>query len=69
MSPSDIRKVLSQDKSFSLNVHKVVYNVSSYDTSYKASLVDRGDNSGIDGENIFVIEKLRLFFILSNETL
>ena len=58
MSPSYIRKVLSQDKSFSVNVHKVVYNLSSYDTSYTYLLVDRGSNGGIASEDVRVIEKL-----------
>ena len=55
---ADIRKVLTQDKLFSVNFHKVLYNVSSYDISYTASLVDRGANDDISGEDNHVIEKL-----------
>ena len=40
------------------NVHKIVYKVSSYDASYSASLVDRGANGGIAGDDVRIIEQL-----------
>ena len=50
ITPGDIRHLMSQAKRVA-NMHKIVYKVCSYDTSYSASLVDREANKGIAGDN------------------
>ena len=57
-TPGDVRKSLSQSKSRTGNIHNIVYNIKSYDTSHSSSLVDRGANGGIAGQDVRIIERL-----------
>ena len=57
-SPSDIRSLLSKNNTRASNVHEVIYKVSAHDSSSDVSLVDRGANGGIAGNDVRVIEKL-----------
>ena len=59
-SPADIRQLLSQSKkgSTSANMHEIIYRVQKYDTHSDLSLVDRGANVGIAGNDVCVIERL-----------
>ena len=61
--PGDVRHLLSTPKAsgntqVSGNVHNIIYKVTAYDTSYESSLVDRGANGGIAGNDVRIIEKL-----------
>ena len=40
------------------NMHKIVYKKTSYDASYSASIVDRGANGGIAGDDVSIVEQL-----------
>jgi hypothetical protein len=62
VSPSDIRRVLSKSMSgnsgnrkFSANTH-IVYNVAAHHSVPEYSLIDRGANGGIAGEDVRVID-------------
>ena len=56
--PADIRNVLSKNNTRSGNVHELMYKVSAHDASSDVSLVYRGANGGIAGNDVRVIEKL-----------
>ncbi len=65
LQPGDIRRVLSQAKSKSsspptrtANVHEQIqYRVSAHSQSQSRSLVDRGANGGIAGDDVRVISR------------
>ena len=57
-SPSDIRSLLSKNNTRASNVHEVIYKVSAHNSSSDVSLVDRGANGGIAGNDVRVIERL-----------
>ena len=59
-SQADIRNLLSQSKkgSTTANMHEIIYRVQKYDTHSDLSLVDRGANGGIAGNDVRVIEHL-----------
>jgi hypothetical protein len=59
LPPGDIRRVMSKSSTRSVNMAKLVYDVSSTRTSTvkDLSLVDRGANGGIAGNDVRVISK------------
>ena len=59
-SPADIRNILSNPSTSkrAANVSEILYRVRAHDTSSNASLVDRGANGGIAGNDVKIIERL-----------
>ena len=59
-SPADIRNILSTPSSGKRSVNKgeILYRVRAHDTSSTVSLVDRGANGGIAGNDVRIIERL-----------
>ena len=58
VSPANIKFLLSNNNKRFGNVHEITYKVSTLDTKESVSLVDRGANGGIAGNDVRVIEKL-----------
>ena len=56
ISPADIRSLLSTSKSRKANIH-VTYSISRHDVKGDVSLIDRGTNGGIAGEDIRIIDQ------------
>ena len=56
ISPADIRSLLSTSKSRKANIH-VTYSISRHDVKKDVSLIDRGANGGIAGEDIRIIDR------------
>ena len=57
ISASDIRSLLSTTKTRKANTH-VIYRVSSHNSKNDVSLVDRGANGGVAGDDIRIISGL-----------
>lgn len=57
-SPADVRNLLSKKNTRSVNTHVIIYKVKTHDSSSDVSLVDKGANGGIAGNNVRVVEKL-----------
>lgn len=55
--PGDVRRVLGTKGNRSTNVHRLHYKVSAHKASSFATLVDRGANGGIAGDDVRVIFK------------
>ena len=59
LPPGDIRRVMSKSNTRSVNMARIIYNVSASKTSkaHDISLVDRGANGGLAGNDVRVIFK------------
>ena len=57
LQPGDIRRVMSKSSKRMINVTHIAYRVSAHKTSSLLSLVDRGANGGLAGNDVRVIHK------------